>query len=411
MTASTLFIVSGYPSRSETFVYREVRGLKRAGVPVQVATLHETGEAVQDADGVVDPPDFLLYGGRAGRNVFGALAELLRHPLRAAGTLGTAVLDALWPGESVPLSARAKLLGQAFFALALARWARGRGARHLHCHFAHAPTTLGMYAARQLGVPFSFVGHANDLFQRRALLRRKLQRSAFVSCISEWHRELYRGIEPSGATRYRVIRCGVDMATWKGGGNGSAHGEGRALLTVARLVEKKGIDTLIEAVSALRRSDDRPWTLKIVGDGPLREQWEALATRLGCSDRVTWLGAQDNEQVRRLMEDAGQFVLPCRTDANGDRDGIPVVLMEAMASRLPVVVGDLPAIRELVQDGVTGRLVEPDRGEALAKILQELARDEELRRRLARDGRRRVEEEFSLEANVARLKRAIEEVG
>jgi glycosyltransferase involved in cell wall biosynthesis len=410
MTRPTLFVVSGYPSRSETFVYREVRGLKRAGVPVQVASLHETGETVQDADGVVDPPDFHLYGARSGRSLLGSLAELLRHPLRAARTLGTAFADAAWPGEPVPLSTRAKLIPQAFFALALARWARGRGVRHLHCHFAHAPTTIGMYAALQLGASFSFVGHANDLFQRRALLRRKLQRSAFVSCISEWHRELYRGVEPAGAGRYRVIRCGVDMATWTGGENGASHGEGRALITVARLVEKKGIDTLIEAVSKLGQLDDRPWTLQIVGDGPLRGPWEALAARLGCSDRVRWLGAQDNEQVRRLMEGAGQFVLPCRTDASGDRDGIPVVLMEAMASRLPVVVGDLPAIRELVQDGVTGRLVEPDRGEALARVLQELARDEDLRGKLARAGRLRVEEEFSLEANVARLKRAIEEV-
>ena len=410
MTTRTLFVVSQYPSRSETFVYREVRGLKSAGVPVQVATLRGSGESVRDANGVVDPPDFCLYGRSGWGNLFRAFAEVLAHPLRSARTLGTAFGDALRPGESVPVGGRAKLVPQAFFALALARWARKNGVGHVHCHFAHAPTTIGMYAALHLGVTFSFVGHANDLFQRRSLLRRKLQRSAFVSCISEWHRDLYRSVEPSAPERYRVIRCGVDMTTWKGAEEGPSPREGREVLTVARLVEKKGIDTLIEAISKLRPSDGRPWTLKIVGDGPLREQWEALAGRLGCSDRVTWLGAQDNEQVRRLMEGAGQFVLPCRTDAQGDRDGIPVVLMEAMASRLPVVVGDLPAIRELVQDGVTGRLVEPDRGEALAGVLQEMARDQELRQRLARAGRRRVEEEFSLEANVARLKTAIEDV-
>src|SRR5947207_7200055 len=222
MTVLTLFVVSRYPSRSETFVYREVRGLKRSGGSAMVAALRASGETVQDANGVVDPPEFCVYGTIKWRSLLRAAAEAAAHPLRSARTLLTAFGDAVVPGESVPFAARLKLLPQAFFALALARWARGNGVGHIHCHFAHAPTTVGMYAALQLRLPFSFVGHANDLFQRRSLLRRKLQRSAFVSCISEWHRDLYRGIEPAAAGRFRVIRCGVDMATWTGGSEGRA---------------------------------------------------------------------------------------------------------------------------------------------------------------------------------------------
>lgn len=410
MTSAILVLTSQYPVRSETFVYREVQGLKKSGCAVIVASLYPPEEQVHDGQGTVDPPEFCVYESARGASLAASFAELLAHPLRSIGTLLRALADAVAPGESVPFGLRLKLPAQALFALGVARRARAKGVRHIHCQFAHAPTTLGMYAARHLGVPFSFVGHANDLFQRRALLRRKLQRARFVSCISGWHREFYRDIEPESAARCKVIRCGVDTASWNGAaGQGSAD-QGRSLLTVGRLVEKKGIDTLIRALAELGKSEGEAWRLQVVGDGPFRGPWESLAKELGCAPRVEWLGARDNEEVRKLMGRAGVFVLPCRADAQGDRDGIPVVLMEAMASGLPAVAGDLPAIRELVEDGVTGRLVEGGATEQLARVLRELAGDAALRAKLAQAGRRRVEEEFSLTENVQRLKAAIEEV-
>jgi glycosyltransferase involved in cell wall biosynthesis len=407
MEQTILVVTSQYPVRSETFVYREVQGLRRSGCRVIVVSLYPPGEKVQDAQGPIDPPEFSLYGAEHWTSLAAAAVEMFLHPIRSVRTLTRALVDALAPGESVPLGTRLKLLPQALFALGLVRRAEGKSVGHIHCQFAHAPTTIGMYAALHRGVPFSFVGHANDLFQRRALLRRKLQRATFVSCISGWHREFYGAIEPAAVSRCRVIRCGVDTTTWGEGREADSADRGRNLLTVGRLVEKKGIDTLIRALALLQQSDGGGWSLQVVGDGPFRASWESLAAELGCATRVEWLGAKDNEEVRRLMGRAGVFVLPCRADSQGDRDGIPVVLMEAMASGLPAVAGDLPAIRELVEDGVTGRLVEGGSSDQLARVLRELAEDAPLRRRLAQEGRRRVEAEFSLSENVQRLKSAI----
>lgn len=400
-------IAARYASRTETFVYREVEGLRREGFSVVVASLRPGTGGVPG----VEPADLVLYGPGLGRSILGALVELLSHPRRAARTLLGALGDAIAPGEPTPARVRARLPFQAFFALALARALRRRSAGHVHCHFAHSPATAGMYAARQMGILFSFVGHANDLFRRPALLRRKLQRAAFVSCISEWHGRFYRDLEPTVGPRCRVIRCGVDTSSWAPRNGSSRRGEGPSLLTVARLVEKKGIDTLLRALGILVKEGETLWSLAVVGDGPLRERLEVLAREEGCAGVVRWLGPQDNERVRALMAEAEIFVLPCRTDAEGDRDGIPVVLMEAMASGLPVVAGRLPAIAELVQDGATGRLVDGDRPDQLAEVLRELARRPGERERLAAAARRRVMDEFSLQENAQRLRRALEEVG
>ena len=155
-----------------------------------------------------------VYGSGRAATLAGAAAELLTHPLRSAATLAAAAGDAIRPGEATGVAARVKTLGQALAGLGLARRLRRARVRHVHCHFAHAPASVGMYAAVQLGVPFSFTGHANDLFQRRAGLRAKLRRAAFVACISRWHRSFYESIFPDGSDKYAVVRCGVDVEGW-----------------------------------------------------------------------------------------------------------------------------------------------------------------------------------------------------
>ncbi|MGH0028190.1 MAG: glycosyltransferase family 4 protein [Myxococcota bacterium] len=395
--APVAVVASRYPKLSETFVYREVAALRARGRPVRTVTLRAP-DAGGDGDaallGDVGPADVVVYApGIATRG----LRELLRHPLRGLGTLALAVRDALAPGEPLSLRGRAALLVQAWAGLALADDLRTHGIGHLHCHFAHAPTGVGLYAARQIGGRFSFVGHANDLFRNRSLLRRKLARAAFVSCISQWHRDWYAGLVPSCAPRLHVVRCGVEPGEFAPG-DAPADGPLR-VLSVARLVPKKGIDLLVRALA----ESDLDWRLDVVGDGPERASLEALARELGVGDRVTLHGPLPNDRVAACMREADLFALPCRVDAGGDRDGIPVVLMEAMATGLPVVAGDLPTLRDLVRPDETGLLTPPGEVSPLREALRRLAGDAALRERLARAGRRHVEEEFSLAANAARL--------
>ncbi len=145
--------------------------------------------------------------------------------------------------------------------------------------------------------------------------------------------------------------------------------------------------------------------LTIAGEGEDRQRLEDIAATLNCRDRITWLGAVGNSRVFELLRETDLFALPCRQDSHGDRDGIPVVLMEAMGTGIPVVSGDLPAIAELVEDGVTGLLVKGNEPAALADRLAMLWQNAELRERLAKEGRKRVESEFSLSLNLNRLER------
>jgi glycosyltransferase involved in cell wall biosynthesis len=264
-----------------------------------------------------------------------------------------------------------------------------------------------MYAARQLGVPFSFVGHANDLFQRRRLLRTKLRRAAFVSCISEWHRALYQSIEPARDAQYHVIRCGVGTDTYAPRATDDATAPTLNVLTVCRLVEKKGVDTLIRALADAGTRHRLDWRLTIAGDGPQRDELRQLARSLDCGARIEWLGAVDNTRVPALLAAADVFALPCRVDRNGDRDGIPVAMIEAMACGVPVVAGDLPAIRELIRHDDTGLLVDGADAAQTADALGRLASSPTDRRRLGDAGWRWVVAEFSLATNIDRLERAL----
>ena len=178
------------------------------------------------------------------------------------------------------------------------------------------------------------------------------------------------------------------------------------MLFRSRLVEKKGIDTLIRALAELRVRHGIPSNLTIAGDGPERQRLARLARELACDDSIRWLGSIENTRVRRLLAESDVFALPCCIDQNGDCDGIPVVLMEAMACGVAVVAGDLPAIRELIRHDVNGALVNATDVRHVGNQLANLYRDPTGRQQLAHQGRRRVETEFSLRGNVDRLEEA-----
>jgi glycosyltransferase involved in cell wall biosynthesis len=327
-----------------------------------------------------------VYG--AGCLLRDALGFLIRHPVRGTAVMALAKMDAFFAAD-LSLRSRPKVIFQGLAALALARRVEGQGYTHLHVHMAHSAATIGMYAARALGIPFSFTGHAADLFRERCLLKQKLARAAFVACISEWHRNWYQTICPRPATAYPVIRCGVDIPPLPVRSSPTL-----AVLGLGRLVPKKGFDVLIEACRIL---SGEGIACVIAGDGPEMPRLKALAAGLP----VTFPGAVANRDVPSLLAQADLFVLPCQISEDGDRDGIPVVLMEAMAHGLCAVSGDLPTIRELIRQEEC--LVPPGDPQALAACLLRLARDPDLRSSLARRGRQRVEEEFSSQKNLNRL--------
>ncbi len=402
------YLSSVLPAPGETFVYREIRELRHRGWLVTAVSLNELPKWPLELEDLQH--DRMVVHGRSWKtNLHAFGSELLDDFATTTATLWTAICDFFLPGEDMKLRARLRLLPQAVAGIGLARQLRVAGISLIHCHFADEPTTVGMYAAMQLKVPFSFTGHGGDLFSRRALLKRKLERAAFAACISTWHREYYRRILPGNDAVFPIIRCGVDSSEWTEQNPPATDAEIR-ILTVGRLVGKRGVDLLINGLAAWKPASGAPaWKLIVAGDGPERVNLERLALALGVANRVEFLGRVDNRGVRELMKSATLFALGCRTDSSGDRDGIPVALMEAMACGVPVICGDLPAIRELVVPGVSGLLVNSiDRAE-WAKAFDQLVGDSQLRNSLAVHARKQVQQEFNLQSNVTRLQNVFEQ--
>lgn len=397
-----LYLAAQLPKQSETFVYREVLGLRERGVNVSIASVHAPQTSF--GDGRVDAlaAEVIPIYPPGKWAMFKDAVRSLAQP-RGWRTLLCGLRDAMVQRD-VPLRKRPTIVWQCLAGLALARRAQAKRIDHLHAHMAHVPTTIGMYAAMALGVPFSFTGHAADLFRDRSLLAVKLRRAARAMCISRWHRRFYQGITAIAEDRLPVVRCGVDVQTWRSTATPAT--STTDILAVGRLVPKKGFDILIRSVAHLQR-ENVPTKCTIVGDGPELEALQRLLLELGMEKHVRMVGSQSNENVRSLMQEHGVFALPCRTDSQQDRDGIPVVLMEAMACGAAVVSGDLPTIRELIQHEVNGLLVPPDDVVALAGALRSLVSDPHKRSSLGSAARRTVCGEFALDLNLERLEAAL----
>jgi colanic acid/amylovoran biosynthesis glycosyltransferase len=382
------YVAARLPTLSETFVYRELMGLRGRGRRIVPVTVRKpAGPFADPALNDLANEALQVYSRETSAALPRAALAMPAQFARAARDAATADLP--------DARARAKFLMQAAMGLTAAWRLRGKGIGHVHAHLANTPATVALYLARGLGATFSFTGHANDLFVHREALRFKLREAAFVSSISRWHQGFYEEIAGDGTRP--VIRCSVTVPPMAEGG--------QEIVSVGRLVAKKGFDLLIRAFARLDRPQMR---LRIAGDGPERQALVALAEAEGVADRVDFLGAQPHAAALALIRSGAIFALPCRTSATGDRDGIPVVLMEAMAAGKPVIAGRLDTIAELVEDGLSGLLVPPDDVDALAAALAKLIDDVPGRTAMGLAGRSHVQEEFSDEINWDRLEAAID---
>jgi glycosyltransferase involved in cell wall biosynthesis len=278
----------------------------------------------------------------------------------------------------------------------LARDLRAHGVTHLHAHFAHAPAAVAYMAHLAGGVSFSFTAHAKDLYTtlpRNLVLRARAAR--FVITCTEFNRHFLEGILGGSPVPIHVLYHGTDISTFKPNGHRPERGH---IVSVGRLVPKKGYPHLIEALEHLNR-EGVPFACDVYGGGTLRDELTTLAGGSGLSTRVKFHGARLQGEILDAYRSAALMVLaPIVTD-NGDRDGIPNVLVEAMACGVPVVSTRISGIPELIEDGVDGLLVEPGDPVALALALERVLTDADLAARLARAARGKVERLFDLSAN------------
>lgn len=396
------YLAPEIPSVSATFVYQEIGALIDQGHRVASFSLHPV--PVDAAPGPVRATlgEVSTVYGRPVKLALDAGEHLFRHPIRSLSSLGLALRD-VFRGRFSRRSQRLKVLPQWVAGLGLANRLSRKGAGHLHIHFAHSPTTIGMYAACAAGISFTVTSHANDLYVEASLLKEKVQRSDVFFTISEANRTYLRETLPRSLGELpKLARCGVDLGQYPVHPSPALDGSPLRLVTVARLVRKKGIDLLVDAVQILDGLGVDV-VVEVLGDGPERETLERLVGDKGLADRVRFHGAVAPDEVRRCLRQALGFVLPCRVDEAGDRDGIPVALMEAMANRIPVVTTPLSGIPELIDSSECGLLVPAEDPFTLALTIRDLLGDPDLRQRLGDGGRRRILQEFNLRTNAAAL--------
>ena len=274
-----------------------------------------------------------------------------------------------------------------------------RGVSHLHSHFGWEQADTLAYLHRLTGLPYSLTLHAADIYVDNGHLARRLHDASFVATISAFNKTLLLKRFGPMAGKIHVVHCGVDLEAQEP----SPMPESRPIrvVSVGRMVAKKGFDILLQAL-ALLRSDGLELAADLVGDGPLRSELESLTGELGLADLVRFHGALAPDQTVARIRDGHIFALACQVGPNGDMDGIPVALMEAMALGRPVVSTHLSGIPELVAGGC-GLLAEPGDCRSLATRLRLLASDRDLALCMVANARKRIEQEYTLAVQARRI--------
>ncbi|WP_339950765.1 glycosyltransferase [uncultured Albimonas sp.] len=402
--APTLAVVAkGYPRLSETFVAQELLALESRGFGFEIWSLrHPYDDRTHPLhDRIRARPRYLP------EYLYQEPLRLLRAWRAARRLPGYRAARAAWLRDwrRDPTPNRGRRWGQAL--VLAAELPPGTGG--IYVHFLHTPGSVARYAGILRGLPWAVSAHAKDIWTIPDWEKReKLAEAAFaVTCTASGAAELRR-LAPTDA-RVGLVYHGLDLTRFPDPPErGAAEGPLR-LLSVGRLVAKKGYDDLLEALARLPAEVD--WRFDHIGGGDLKASLAARAESLGLADRIRWLGKKDQTEVVAAMRAADLFVLPSKIAEDGDRDGLPNVLMEAASQRLPILSTAVSAIPEFVRDGREGRLVPPGDPQALAEALTALATDPQGRAEMAETALARLRAEFGMEAGIDALSARLQAMG
>ena len=386
-------ILKGYPRISETFISNEILLLEKLGFRIHILSMRQpresfSHESVKQISADVDYlPETLLIP--LPRFLFHNLLLALKIPRQYYQTFKIALRRFCRTRRSATF----KHLFQAGYLVR--KFLPGKGIVHLHAHFAHSPTSVAMFASQLSGLEFSFTAHAKDIYTSdRQQLAEKLAKARFVVTCTEYNRRHLAAIADGKAAPIHRVYHGIDVDLFSTLPLKNGQDDTYRLLTVARMTAKKGLPTVYQAIRRLR---DQGVAIQhtLIGDGEDRQQILDLIRDLELEQDARWLGTLPHHTVLEHYRQADLFVLGCRVAANGDRDGIPNVLLESMAMNTPVVATSVSAISELVEDEKTGLLVPPDDPDKMAAAIMRLLRDNHLRQRLIENGRERVARQFN----------------
>ena len=403
------YVMNGFPRLSETFIANEIYLLEQMGLRLRLFSVKREDEPTVHpvVRAIRAPLDYLpkassLSGASLAAWLAGNLprfaraqwAVARRHPLRYLATLGSA-LGMSWRYRRSPLALRKVFIKEFLQAAHIAADVlRDGSVAHLHGHFCHGVATITWFASRLTGIPFSFTAHAKDIYQADLnpgdLLERKLAAARFVATCTGANATVLKA-RHADAQVVHTIYHGLDTEFFR---PDPKPGALPLVLSVGRFVEKKGFQHLVDACALLKQDGVR-FGCVIVGERG--SAYDALCAQIaarGLQDHVQLRNAVAQDELREIYRLARLFALPCQVMEDGDRDGIPNVLAEAMAMGLPVVSTPISGIPELIDDGEHGLLVPPRDPRALADALYRVLVDPALHQRLARAGRRRICERF-----------------
>ncbi len=420
------YILKGYPRTSETFITNEIRLLEKMRVDLSIFSAkklegQKNHAMVQDIKAPVTylPQADPLSETRFSRWVIDNVPKFSASHAALFKKKPTAYMKVFLECLVMSIQYRNRFFEwprEVFFkeflqAGYIANAALESGQiKHFHAHFCHGSTTIAMFASVMSGIPYSFTAHAKDIYLKDLnpgkLLQKKMRRAEFLVTCTGANEEHLQRLAPKGTKIHRIYH-GLDTQLFSDAersattiGNGAVP----VVLSVGRLVEKKGFDYLIKACAILK-ARGRQFHCQIVGGGDdYTETLKSLIKQLDLEDTVTLHGAVTQEELRDIYKQADLFALPCLVVDNGDRDGIPNVLVEAMAMRLPVISTDISGIPELISNNVNGLLVPEKNADAMADAIEKLLVNPDLRQQLGDAGRARVCKDFDSQVTTLDLK-------
>lgn len=389
------YLVSRYPAVSHTFILREVLALRERGIKIDVASINDPPSENELTPAERTESDRTFYIKREGTaGALKAIGWLLLHHPR---DLARGLVQAMHLGGTDP---RRILLCLFYWieAAILARWAQKRSLTHVHVHFATPAATVALIATSIASITLSITVHGPDEFYDVPgyYLERKIARTGFIVCISFFAQSQLMKLTPGEDWhKFDLARLGVDLEHFAPRPFRAAPSRFQ-VLCVGRLVSSKGQRILIEAIELLVNRG-HSLHLRLIGDGPDRQDLQRLVRERGLAAEVTFEGAVNQDRIRDFYREADIFALASFAE------GIPVVLMEAMAMEIPSIATGINGIPELIRDGIDGLLVAPSDIEGMAAALESLIEQPRLREILGKAGRKRVEEQYTLSKSIDRL--------
>jgi colanic acid/amylovoran biosynthesis glycosyltransferase len=391
---SLVYIIGTYPGLTTTFIDREIRALLLRGVHVRVVSVRRPRTKLSpDQEQLQGITSYLLPASWS-QFVAGHLRFALKKPAIYFGTLFELLMSA-----HPDFTARLKTILHFAEGVYAAERIRPEICNHIHAHFVDRASIMAFVAGRLLNVPYSVTAHANDIYVKPVLLDLKLSQASFVTTCTDYNRRhleqeyklngklycFYHGLELE--TYHPQIRTSSEIAM---------------ITAVGQLKEKKGFSYLLEACQILK-NQGYDFHCQIIGEGPLRSALEQQIRDLSLGSNLTLCGALPHESVINELKSSTMFVLPCVTGSDGDRDGIPNAILEAMAMQLPVVSTSHSGIPEVITDGMNGLLVPPADAKSLARAMARLIDEPVLRGQMGERGRQIVSEKFDAKYNAERL--------